>query len=87
MRFEKSMTPKYQEILVNIVLDMLIEPGEYHPDIDMIYDRFSKECPGPYEMRYQKSGCDDTTLSGMLDNIKLEFPSTADKIEWMLKWG
>lgn len=81
-----NQVPRYQEILTDIVFDLLIEPGVSISG-QLIADVFSKQCPGPYEIRYQSDDDNRYDALSLMSSIKIEFKSQADKIEWLLKWS
>lgn len=79
--------PKYQDMLMELMLDQLTEQGGYI-DLDMISERLQAECPGPYELRWiNKVDWNMVSMHDILNDVKIEFKDQTDKIEWLLKWS
>ena len=74
-------------MLIEIILDQLTEQGSYI-DLDMVSEQLMDECPGPYRLSWARTiDWNKISIQKIIDDIKIEFDSPMDKLEWQLKWS
>lgn len=80
--------PKWNDFLVDVILDQLIEQGGLI-DLGMVQDQLMIECPGDYRLAWKSQALSRVNMSieTILNDVSIEFENQSHKIEWLLKWG
>lgn len=80
--------PKWNDFLVDVILDQLIEQGGLI-DLGMVQDQLMIECPGDYRLAWKSQTLSRVNMSieTILNDVSIEFENQSHKIEWLLKWG